>query len=539
MPDYRNSPLRDQLSALLSEGERTLAGRHDRAHAGIGAGDRTDPGFRVELPRAATGAADEEDGASADAVTEQGDEVTKLYIYSEIGGWFGVWPEEIVAALAEIKGDVELHLHSPGGDAFDGVAIYNALREHDGKVHGVVDGLAASAASVIAMAADDLEMKNGSQLMIHDAWGLAMGPEEDMAKMAKFLGKVSDATAEIYAAKAGGTPEEWRKAMKAESWYTGREAVEAGLADTVETQKAAAKSQWNLKIFQHAGRSDAPDPLFPGGRWDVGTWGSKMARDPQAAGVALAAPAEPLPGEKRSLVDMEALERYAAEEAAQRAPGGMVSAGQAATRLYQASVRAKVRQAAKTPAAASADGPSQTEGATGMPDRDKIREALGLGPDATDAQMQTAWAAAFAAPTPAPTPAAAPAPAEVPQGDLSALAEQAKRLGVMLVDATQVEQMRQMADLGRQAHEKLRRDERDQVIEKAMSEGRIEPSRREHWQKAWDADPEGARKMIEGLSPNLVPMAAEGYAGTVASNEADQRLFDLYPEMKAPGGRRG
>ena len=174
-----------------------------------------------------------------------------------------------------------------------------------------------------------------------------------------------------------------------------------------------------------------------------------------------------------------------------------------------------------------------------MPDRDKIREALGLGPDATDAQMQTAWAAAFAAPTPAPTPAAAPAPAEVPQGDLSALAEQAKRLGVMLVDATQVEQMRQMADLGRQAHEKLRRDERDQVIEKAMSEGRIEPSRREHWQKAWDADPEGARKMIEGLSPNLVPMAAEGYAGTVASNEADQRLFDLYPEMKAPGGRRG
>lgn len=536
MPDYRSSPLRDQLSALLAEGERVLPPRRDPL--GTAQSERTDKGFRVELATTVRLAEDDDEGSGVTTTDGDSGEPAKLYIYSDIGGWWGVWPEEIVAALADIgPRDVELHLHSPGGDAFDGVAIYNALRDHPGKIFGRVDGLCASAASVIAMASDELEMRRGGQLMIHDAWGLSVGNAEDMAKMVKFLDKVSDATAAIYAARAGGTAEQWRTAMKEESWYTDREAVEAGLADTMETSEAAAKSHWNLKVFQYAGREAAPDPLFPGGRWQLGTWGSKMARSepgkPPATGTG-----------GRPLVDMAALQRFADEEKAQRQPGGMIPAAQAAVQMHQAAIRARVRQAAQSaPDADPAAGLSETEGASAMPvDRAKIREALGLGPDATDTEVTAAYAAAFgAAPAPNPAPEQGnptPAPAAQP-GALTGLAAQAKALGVVLIDPSQLEQMRVMAEQGRMAYQKQRRDERDSHIQRALDEGRIELSRKEHWQKAWDADPEGARNMLDGLAPNMVPMQAAGYAGTVASNEAEQRLFDLYPEMKNSGVRRG
>jgi ATP-dependent protease ClpP protease subunit len=530
MPDYGPSPLHDQLAALLAEGERTMADRHDRSHAGLSAGERTDPGFRVEPPTARLAADPEGDGGETpDPTVEEASGATKFYIYSEIGGWFGVWPEDVISALAGIKGDVELHLHSPGGDAFDGVAIYNAFRAHEGKVHGIVDGLAASAASVIAMAADDLEMKRGSQLMIHDAWGVAVGPAEDMGQMQKFLNKVSDATASIYAAKAGGTAAEWRTAMKAESWYTDEEAVESGLADTLETSVVAAKSKWNLKAFQHAGRSEAPDPLFPGGRFDLGKWGTVMARSapgkPPATGTG-----------GRPLVDRDALAQMAEQERQQRSPGGVIPAGLAADLIHQAAQRAAVRAAIQTPAAAVADGPSLTEGADGMPDRDKIREALGLGPDATDAQMQAAWAAAYPAPAPATPPAAEPAsaPAITPE-----LAAQASKAGVVLIDSSQLARMQEMAERGQQAWDAQRASERDQVIQQACKVGKIELSRVEHWQKKWDADPEGTRVLLQTLAPNMVPMEAAGYAGKVAENEADSRYLDLYPEDKRTGARRG
>lgn len=522
MPDYRTSALRDQLSALLSEGDSVMAHRHDRAHAGLGAGERTDPGFRLELPRSAT---EEDGGESAEAVTSKDGDRTKLYIYSEIGGWFGVWPEEVVSALAGVKGDVELHLHSPGGDAFDGVAIYNALRDHPGKVYGVVDGLAASAASVIAMAADELMVKRGGQLMIHDAWGYAVGPAEDMDKMRTFLDKISQSIASIYAARAGGSPEEWRAAMKAESWYTDREAVEAGLADVLETSASAAKNQWNLKVFAHAGRADAPEPLFPGGRYELGKWGSALARSRPAGHTSLTPDPQPL-------VDLEALRR-------ESEPGGSLNPApetpaQAAARMHAAAQRA----ATQTPVAGAADGPTHTEGAVNMPfDRDKIREALGLGPDATDEQVQTAWASAFGAPAPAVTPAPTPEPS-APAPDLSALAASASKLGVVMIDPGQLKEMQEMAARGQAAYDTQRRNERDKYIADALAQGKIALSRQDHWRKAWDADPEGTRDMLDGLAPNMVPMQADGYANSVAVGEAEATYLSMYPEDKPVRGGR-
>lgn len=159
--------------------------------------------------------------------------VTGVYIYDEIGFW-GVSASDFMDALRQINtGVIELHLNSPGGDVFDGIAIYNCLRAHKARVDVVVDSLAASAASVIAQAGDTITMMPGSQIMIHEASGLCMGNAEDMAEMARMLDQQSDNIAGIYAQAAGGERDEWRTRMKAETWYMAEEAVEIGLADRV------------------------------------------------------------------------------------------------------------------------------------------------------------------------------------------------------------------------------------------------------------------------------------------------------------------
>lgn len=155
--------------------------------------------------------------------------------------------------------NLEVIINSPGGAAYDGVAIMNSLRRHKAKVTVTVDGLAASAASIIAMGGDRIIMNRGSEMMIHEAWGYSVGDASEMVKASEMLDKLSDSLADVYAARAGGTPDEWRDRMRAESWYTAQEAVEAGLADEA-ADKAAAKNHFDLTIFNHAGRAQAPAP---------------------------------------------------------------------------------------------------------------------------------------------------------------------------------------------------------------------------------------------------------------------------------------
>lgn len=165
-----------------------------------------------------------------------------LRIYDVIG-WPFIEAQDVAEALDGLDVDeIEVQINSPGGDAFEGVAIYNALRTHPAKITTRVDGLAASAASVIAQAGDHRVMLTGSQMMIHDAWGLAIGNAEVMGETAGVLDKISDSIAGIYAERAGS--EGWRDAMLAESWYTHDEAVEAGLADAAV--KPSRKTQASL-----------------------------------------------------------------------------------------------------------------------------------------------------------------------------------------------------------------------------------------------------------------------------------------------------
>lgn len=177
---------------------------------------------------------------SADAVD--------VAIYDEIGYW-GVTASDFVREIQSVQAkSITLRINSPGGDVFDGIAILNSLRQHPATVNVVIDGLAASAASFIAMAGDNVAMAPNSMLMIHEASGMVLGNSQDMSEMAALLDKTSANIANVYAQRAGGDPETWREAMRAETWYSDQEAVDAGLADEIlgsdaPTARAAAQPQ--------------------------------------------------------------------------------------------------------------------------------------------------------------------------------------------------------------------------------------------------------------------------------------------------------
>ena len=163
------------------------------------------------------------------------DNTAEVFFYGVIGDWDNSAEQLVNDLKAFERGDITVRIHSWGGDAFDGLAIMNALRAHEGHVTCVVEGVCASAASVIAVGgADTLVMRPNSELMIHDAWALVNGNADELTRLAGQLSKLSDEYAAVYARKAGGDPAVWREAMRLESWFTAEEAVMVGLADRVE-----------------------------------------------------------------------------------------------------------------------------------------------------------------------------------------------------------------------------------------------------------------------------------------------------------------
>lgn len=198
----------------------------------------------------------------------------EVLIYDEINSWFGVSAEALAREIGALDDNRELHvrINSPGGNVFDGVAILNALRGHPGKVTVIVDSLAASAASFIAMGGDEVVMNRDAEMMIHRASGLVVGGADDMRQQADLIDRLNDKMANIYAERAGGAVEDWLAIMAAETWYSADEAVEAGLADRVENitadrEQVAAK--FDLSIFAHAGRAHAPAPRIPKAHTDT------------------------------------------------------------------------------------------------------------------------------------------------------------------------------------------------------------------------------------------------------------------------------
>ena len=157
-------------------------------------------------------------------------------IYDPIGYDYwddsGVTAKRISAALRSLDGaDVVVNINSPGGDVFEGLAIYNLLREYKGHVTVRVLGVAASAASFIAMAADEIQIARAGFFMIHNAWTGVWGDRNDLRETADFLEQIDDTIADIYHVKSGLSMDELKADMDKERWINGRDAIDSGFAD--------------------------------------------------------------------------------------------------------------------------------------------------------------------------------------------------------------------------------------------------------------------------------------------------------------------
>lgn len=170
--------------------------------------------------------------------------------------WGGVDAETFVQTLRAMSGDVTIRINSPGGDVFAARAMAQAIRDHSGKVTAYVDGYAASAASFITSMADSVIVSQGGMIMIHKAWSIAMGNADDFRASASLLEKIDGTIAQTYVAAAerrGISPADFMALMAAETWLTGSEAIELGLADAEAADPAPANAlQWDLSAYDHA-----------------------------------------------------------------------------------------------------------------------------------------------------------------------------------------------------------------------------------------------------------------------------------------------
>ena len=203
-------------------------------------------------------------------ITNQTADEAEVMLYDEVGGWLGATADDFIDDLRGITAtNILLRVNSPGGAVYEGIAIANALRSHPANVTVQVDGIAASIASVIAMAGDRVRMMPNAMLMLHDASGLTFGNAADHREMAELLDKISGNIADAYAARAGGSRDEWRQVMVKETWYTAEEAVEAGLADeVVPTPKRGdepeMRREFDLTAYGYTGpRREEPKPAPP------------------------------------------------------------------------------------------------------------------------------------------------------------------------------------------------------------------------------------------------------------------------------------
>lgn len=206
-------------------------------------------------------------------VKNQTAESADVYIYDEIASYIpSSSAKGVVAqlnALKEVK-TLNVRINSPGGSVFEGVAIYNALTRHPGTVIVHVDGLAASIASVIAMAGKEIRMAENAMMMIHDPSAFTFGNAKDLRKQADVLDQIKETIINVYTTRTGKKRDTLAKMMEDETWFTAKEAVEAKLADSsVKPMKVAANFQWetlgfvkvpdNLKAHPEPEKTTTPD----------------------------------------------------------------------------------------------------------------------------------------------------------------------------------------------------------------------------------------------------------------------------------------
>jgi len=187
----------------------------------------------------------------------------EVWIYEMIGEDFwtggGVTAKNFQKDLASVKAkQIDLHINSPGGDVFDGITIYNLLKQHDAKVTTYIDGLAASIASVIALAGDKVYMAENALFMVHNPYGFAMGDANEMRKTADVLDKVRGSMITTYMTKTGKQESDVVAMLDAETWMDAEEALEAGFIDIISEKMDLAACAKFVPAMEKMGFKYAP-----------------------------------------------------------------------------------------------------------------------------------------------------------------------------------------------------------------------------------------------------------------------------------------
>ena len=193
---------------------------------------------------------------------EKAEQMNEVLLYDEIG-WFGVTAEQFKKDIKALTGDITLRVNSPGGDVFDGMAMYNTLKQYDkGKVTAYIDGLAASAAGVAVLAADEIKAPETATLMLHEAWGGIVGNKREMRKFADELDKIDGQIMSVVRNKSKKGEDETLAAFNDELWMTGSEGVEWGFIDElIEYEKEEKNNKSEMPIFDLSAFSNTPETL--------------------------------------------------------------------------------------------------------------------------------------------------------------------------------------------------------------------------------------------------------------------------------------
>lgn len=194
------------------------------------------------------------------ARAESGEEAT-LYLYDVIVSddfCGGVAAESFVKALNALDAPViHLRINSPGGDVFAARAVEAAIRSHTSRIVAHVDGYAASAASFVAVACDEVEIAPGGFFMIHKAWTFTAGNADELLHAAAMLEKIDASLVDTYAQRTGRTPDDIAAWMRAETWFSAAESLECGFADRVAEAAPKAQAAWDLSVYANAPAAEA------------------------------------------------------------------------------------------------------------------------------------------------------------------------------------------------------------------------------------------------------------------------------------------
>lgn len=190
-------------------------------------------------------------------VRNEAGDIAELYLYGEIreSYWWEEDDENIISskrvrkALDEIKvKTVKVHINSAGGDVFESIAIGNILKQFDGEVHIIIDGLAGSGASIVAMAGDTIQMFPNSMMMIHKAWTFTWGNADELRKIADDLDKIDSSVLASYKGRFIGTEEELKELIKDETWLTADECEVFGFCDKILDSKETKEEDKDIKV---------------------------------------------------------------------------------------------------------------------------------------------------------------------------------------------------------------------------------------------------------------------------------------------------